>query len=65
LTSKLPTKIDADVKSFRRDIIKYEKANPPPAAGAQANANPNAGAAAQGAKPAAAQANAAEPATKK
>jgi hypothetical protein len=40
LTSKLPTKIDADVKSFRRDIIKFEKANPAPAAGPQANAAP-------------------------
>jgi hypothetical protein len=37
LTSKLPTKIDADVKSFRRDILKFEKENPPKPAGAQAN----------------------------
>jgi hypothetical protein len=39
LTSKLPTKVDADVRSFRKDIIKFEKANPPQPA-AQANAAP-------------------------
>jgi hypothetical protein len=39
LTSKLPTKVEADVRSFRRDIIKWMKANPQPA-GAQAQANP-------------------------